>query len=90
MVLFESISGQLIFGQIRSSCQNKQLCGKFRIGYGMGRVESIRVSGEHISGVRSGMDPGRLVWVSSLESVLPGLDGRRDFLFTLKEMTRVL
>ena len=40
MVQFGSISGQLIFGQIRSSCQNKQLCRKFRVGYGSIRVNS--------------------------------------------------
>jgi len=38
---------------------------------------SIRVSGplsgEHISGVGSGVDPGRSVRISGLRSVLPGL-----------------
>ena len=46
-------------------------------GSGMVRFGSIRVSGplsgEHISGVGSGMGPGRSVRVSGLGSVLPGL-----------------
>ena len=46
-------------------------------GSGMVRVGSIWVSGplsgEHISGVGSGMGPGSSVRVSDLESVLPGL-----------------
>ena len=46
-------------------------------GSGMVRFGSIRVSGplsgDHISGVGSGMDPDRSVRVSGLGSVLPGL-----------------
>ena len=46
-------------------------------GSGMVRVGSIRVSGpvsgEHISGVGSGMGPGHSVRVSGLGSVLPSL-----------------
>ena len=46
-------------------------------GSGMVRFGSIGVSGplpdEHISGVGSGMGPGRSVRVSGLGSVLPGL-----------------
>ena len=64
-----STLNQQIFCQIRSSCQNKQLCGKFRIGYGSARVNSGfgLFSGEHISGVGSGMGPGCSVRVSGLE-----------------------
>ena len=46
-------------------------------GSGMGFFGSIRVSGplsgEHISGVESGMGPGHSVRVSDLGSVLPDL-----------------
>jgi len=79
MVRFGSSSGQPMFSQIRSSCQNKQLCEKFRVGYGS--FGSIRVSGplsgEHISGVGSGMGLGSSVWVAGLGSVLPGLVGSK-------------
>jgi len=82
MVRFGSISGKLIFGQICSSCQNKQLCGKFRFGYG-----SIRVNlgfgsnfGWAYFGVGSSIGPGHSVRVLGLGSVFPGL------LTTLKPM----
>ena len=46
-------------------------------GSGMVRFGPIRVSGplsdEHISGVGSGMGPGRSVRISGLGSILPGL-----------------
>jgi len=40
MVRLGSILGQLIFDQIRSSCQNEQLCEKFQVDYGSGPVNS--------------------------------------------------
>ena len=45
-------------------------------GSGMVRVGSIRLSGEHISGVGSGMGSSHSVRVSGLGSVLPGLPAR--------------
>jgi len=61
-VRLESISSQPIFGQIRSPCQNKQFCKKFRVGYGSGLVNSDFGStlGEHISNVGSSMS--RIIW----------------------------
>ena len=60
MVRFGSILSELIFGQIRSSYQNKQLSRKFWF-------ELIQVSGplseEHIADVRSNMGPGRSVQI---------------------------
>ena len=66
MVRFGSILGQLIFGQIRSSYQNKQLCRKFWVRYGSVPVNSCLgpLSGEHISGVESSMGPGRSIRIS--------------------------
>lgn len=37
---FGSTLGRLIFGPIRLSCKNKQLCRKFRFGHGLVRVNS--------------------------------------------------
>ena len=37
---FRSTSYQLMFSSISLSCKNKQLCRKFRVGYGLVRVSS--------------------------------------------------
>jgi len=65
---FGLISDQLIFGPIRLSYKNKQLCRKFQIRYGFIRVNSGLGS---IFG--SDMNPGRSVRISGLQFVLPGL-----------------
>ena len=46
--------------------------GSGTVWFGSIRVSGL-LSGEHISGVGSGMGPGRSVRVSGLGSVLPGL-----------------
>ena len=76
MVRFGSISGQLIFDQIHLSSQNKQLCRNFKSGMiWFGSTSDFGpLSGEHISGVESGMGLGRSVRVLSLGLVLPDLD----------------
>ena len=63
--------GSIIFGQMDSSCQNKQLYRKFRVGYGSIRVSSSFEStfGEHISGVGSGMSSVRVSGLGSVSSV---------------------
>ena len=60
MVRFGSISDQSIFGQIRLSCQNKQLCRKFGVGYSLVRVNSGFGStfGWAYFGCRVGYGPG--------------------------------
>jgi len=75
MVQFRSILGQSIFGQIRSYTQISNFVENFRLG--IVRFGSIRIlgplSGENVSGVKSGMGPGRAVRVSDLGSVLVAL-----------------
>jgi len=70
---FGSTSGQSIFGPICLSYKNKQLCRKFRFGYGSIHVNSGPLSGEPISDVESGMGLGSSVRVLGLRLVLLGL-----------------
>ena len=72
-------SGRFRVNQFLVKCTRHAKTSNFveNFGSGMVRVGSIRVSGplsgEHISGVGSGMGPGHSVRVSGLGSVLPGL-----------------
>ena len=79
-------SGRIWFGSsrfrvnqflVKYGCHAKTSNFVENFGSGMVRVGSIWVSGplsgEHISGVGSGMDPDRSVQISGLGSVLPGL-----------------
>ena len=77
MVQFGSILGQLILVKYALHCKTSNFVENF--GSGMVQFGLIQVSGplsgEHISGVESGMGPGQSVRVSSLESIFPGPGG---------------